>query len=67
MQKFLKIRAALLIPLPIIFKLISIIYCIFSNKQPKHLFQSWPSTRAAYSGAHLIEGVPYSVIEKNNN
>ena len=49
------------------FQLISVIYCILSNKQPKHLFHNWPSTRAAYSRAPLIEGIAYSTTEKKYN
>ena len=47
------------------FHLISII--IFSSKQSGHLFQNWPSTRAAHSRAPLIEGITYSTIEKKYN
>ena len=49
------------------FHFVSIIYCVFSNKQPGHLFQSWSSKWAAYSRAHFIKGVAYSTIEKIYN
>ena len=47
------------------FQSISIIYCIFSNVRPKHLFQNWPWTRVAYSRGCLIKGIAYSIMKRN--
>ena len=49
------------------FQFISIIFCIFSNKQPGHLFQNCTSTWAEDSRAYLMKGVAYSTIGKNYN
>ena len=67
MWKFLKNTSSFTSSFTYNFQLISAIYCIFSNKQSKHLFPNWPLTWAAHSGEHLIEVVAYSTIEKNYN
>ena len=60
MQKLIKDMSSFTNSFTYNIQLISLIYCIFSKEQPGYLFQNWPSARAAYSGARLIEGVAYS-------
>ena len=60
MQKLIKGTSNLTNSFTYNFQLISIIYYIFSNEQPGHLFRNWPLVRAAFSRARLIEGVTYS-------